>query len=420
MLSSEKDITAVLKAILDTAVDGIITISQSGIIERINNSAATLFEYDAEELIGKNISNLMPNYHARHHDTYIHNYLKTQKPKIIGIGREVEGLKKSGIVFPFKLSVSQVILNNRIIFAGIIHDLTDIKQSQEKLIKLNEQLEDRVMERTQQIENIVNKLLDTNTQLAEEIEERKSIENKLRNQEEELKKLLETERELSDLKSRFISIASHEFRTPLTTILSSAALLSRYELTDQQAIRLKHINKIKSAVTNLTGILNDFLSLSKLEEGAVTAQFEEVDICSICYEIIEELEGVLKQGQFISFEIIGPVRLINTDPKIIKNTLFNLVSNASKYSNEGKEVKIRISFQENQIILSVIDQGIGIPESEQKYLFGRFFRASNVINIQGTGLGLTIVKKYVDMLNGEIQYSSTEHQGSIFTITLKN
>jgi len=419
-LTTENDITAVLKAVLDTAVDGIITISQSGIIETINKSAAKLFEYDAQELLGKNISCLMPNYHARHHDSYIDNYLKTQRPKIIGIGREVEGLKKSGEVFPFKLGVSQVILNNRIIFAGIIHDLTDIKQSQEKLTKLNEQLEDRVMERTQQIENIVNRLLDTNTQLAEEIEERKSIENKLRNQEEELKKLLEAERELSDLKSRFISIASHEFRTPLTTILSSSALLSRYELTDQQVIRLKHINKIKSAVTNLTGILNDFLSLSKLEEGAVSAHFQNVDVLSICNEIIEELEGVLKQGQFISTNIIGTANLVYTDPKILKNTLFNLVSNASKYSTEGKEVRIQIEYHEDKVLLRVIDQGIGIPESEQKYLFDRFFRASNVINIQGTGLGLTIVKKYIDMLDGEIQYTSKEHQGSIFTITLKN
>ena len=168
------------------------------------------------------------------------------------------GRKKSGVTFPFRLAVSKVPLHDRVIYTGIIHDLTDIKLAQNRILSLNKELEVKVAERTYQLEDVVNKLLDTNQQLEEEIKERAIVEEKLKSQEEELRLSLSKEKELGELKSRFVSMASHEFRTPLATILSSAALISRYEKTEQQTNRTKHTHRIKSAVANLTGILNDF------------------------------------------------------------------------------------------------------------------------------------------------------------------
>ncbi|HMQ06827.1 MAG TPA: PAS domain-containing sensor histidine kinase [Saprospiraceae bacterium] len=415
-----KDISNRLNAIIETAVDGIITIDVSGKIENINNSALFLFGYSKDEVMGKNIRMLMPLPHREKHDMYISNYLSSRIPKIIGIGREVEGLKKNGGVFPFWLSVSEVILNDRIIFTGIVHDLTEIKEAEIKVLQLNAELEKKVNERTYELENVINKLLETNKKLEDEIAERKSIENKLKNQEEELRKSLEKEKELGALKSRFVSMASHEFRTPLATILSSASLISRYPSTHQQDNRVKHVERIKKAVNNLTGILNDFLSLSKLEEGGMTLNLESFSLKEVCNEVFSEVESILKENQNLIYNETGDIHFIKNDRRIIKNILFNLITNAIKYSGTGKNIECNVSFLPSFLEIEIKDYGIGIPIEEQKYLFDRFFRASNAINIQGTGLGLNIVKRYLEMIKGEIHFQSLPQKGSSFVIRMSN
>ncbi len=407
-----------LNAIIETAIDGIITIDSKGIIETINQSALNIFQYSKEELIGKNVKILMPSPHHNDHDMYIHQYLTTRKPKIIGIGREVEGLKKDKSVFPFHLGVSEVILNDRIIFTGIIHDLSEVKEAELHIRKLNNELEKKVIERTYELEAVVNKLLETNKRLEGEISERKNIEKKLKVQEGELRKSLEKEKELGELKSRFVSMASHEFRTPLSTILSSASLLSKYTLSEQQENRAKHIERIKNAVNNLTGILNDFLSLSKLEEGRVLIHVESFYLPEVCEEIFSEVEGIVKQGQSLILKESGLPLKINSDRRIIKNILFNLITNAIKYSPPEKPIECLIHYNKDFYSVEIKDYGIGIPEKDQKYLFDRFFRAGNAVNIQGTGLGLNIVKRYLEMINGTIKYESQEGKGCVFTIKL--
>ena len=395
-----------LNGIIQTAIDGIITIDNQGVIESINPAGAKLFGYDPIELVGRKINMLMPAPYSREHDQYINNYLTTKKPKIIVIGREVTGLRKDGGLFPFRLAVSEVILHDRIIFTGVVHDLSEIKKVEEQLRVANENLEAVVEERTQELEDVVNELLRSN--------------RKLEKSQMELEIALKKEKELNELKSRFVSMASHEFRTPLSTIMSSASLLNRYTGEQFEARKFKQIDRIKSAVVNLTGILNDFLSLSKLEEGKVQIQFAPVDIKDLFTRVQDEIAGILKEGQKIEVTLEGTERKIHTESRILKNTLFNLISNAIKYSGPHSTIHCNISYLPDGIEFRVRDEGIGIPEAEQQYLFERFFRASNVETIQGTGLGLNIVKRYLDLLKGTIDFTSKEGVGSTFIIHIPN
>lgn len=400
-----------LNAIFDTAVDGIIIIDRKGIIQMVNPAVSKLFGYDDLEMIGNNIKMLMPEPDHSAHGSYLDNYHKTRKPKIIGIGREVEGLRKDGSQFPFNLGVSEVQTDNGVLYTGIIHDLSTRKKIEDDLKSLNISLEEKVAARTTELTSTVNKLLSTNKKMENEVTERKKAEAALLTS-------LEKEQQLNELKSRFVSMASHEFRTPLSTILSSSALIGRYTEGEQQDKREKHINRIKSSVSNLTGILNDFLSISKLEEGKIENQVEEFDFEVLCTEVKDEIQGLLKAGQTISHQSKLPESLVIMDKRLMKNILFNLVSNAIKYSPEGKPIICIISFEKGNYIVQVKDQGIGIPEEDKKYMFSRFFRATNSTNIQGTGLGLNIVQQYARLMGGELSFESKEGKGSIFTVKI--
>ncbi len=364
MLSKESknDALSRLQAIIDTATDGIITIDEHGIMESINPAGAALFGYEPQELKGKNIRILMPNPHRSHHDQYIQNYKETGVKKIIGIGREVHGLRKDGSTFPFRLSVAEVQLDGKRIFTGMVHDLSD-------------------------------RVLAAETQRA-----------------------LEEEKELNELKSRFVSMASHEFRTPLTSILTSATLIGKYKDETTQDKRMKHVHRIQSSVRNLTNILNDFLSLSRLEEGKISHNPIYFNLQPSIEEVIEEVEAMMKPQQKIVYKHIGKTDSVLLDEKLLHNILSNLLSNALKYSNEGQTIDLSSTVLEQSITIKVQDYGIGIPSKDQIRLFRRFFRAENVANIQGTGLGLNIVKRYLKLMGGTITFESELNKGTTFTV----
>lgn len=411
------DFALTLQSIIETAIDGIITINDKAIVETMNPAAAKIFGYTSNEVIGKNIKMLMPEPYHTEHDGYVSRYNKTREPRIIGVGREVKGQKKDKTIFPFRLAVSEVILNDRIIFTGVIHDLTEVKKAEEEIINLNKELEAKVNQRTLDLEKAVNKLLLSNTSLEKEIKERITIESKLMEREEELRLALNQEKELNELKSRFVSMASHEFRTPLTSILSSASLLGRYVEDIENKNIDKHLNRIKSSVSNLTGILNDFLSLSKLEEGKVEVNLSQLDIEELCQEVIDATKSLIKkEGQEIIHQVHGESLPMMIDKHILRNILFNLISNAIKYSSD--KVFCDVHFTASNMEIRVKDTGIGIPLDDQKHLFSRFFRAGNVTNIQGTGLGLNIVKRYIEILNGSIRFESTPEEGTTFFVKL--
>ncbi|HNQ13075.1 MAG TPA: PAS domain S-box protein [Bacteroidia bacterium] len=240
----------------------------------------------------------------------------------------------------------------------------------------------------------------------------------IKTKETEIRTALNKEKELGELKSRFVTMASHEFRTPLSTILSSVSLIEKYTLSEQQSNRDKHINRIKSAVGNLSDILNDFLSLGKLEEGRIEVKPEDFDLKGFITQLIQELSPTLLEDQSISFRTSGKERAIRTDKQIVRNVFINLISNASKYSATGAAIQVNLELSPKSFSIIITDKGMGISAQDQEHLFERFFRGKNALNIQGTGLGLNIVKRYVSILEGSIEVSSTLGVGSTFKVNL--
>lgn len=297
-------------------------------------------------------------------------------------------------------------------------DISAQREAEDRIIRLNQELEKRVAARTEELAEVVNQLLGINKQLKHEIKERETAEAALKTKEKQLTTALEKEKELNELKSRFVSMASHEFRTPLSTILSSADLIEAYQNEEQQKKRLRHTQRIKTSVANLTSILNDFLSLSRLEEGKLSFNPSEFELTAVWKEVEEGVQGMLKKGQQLNIKGLEQIPDLNTDRRILQNIFYNLLSNAIKYSGEGQPIDCKVERKNGDLKIAIQDYGIGIPESEQQHLFTRFFRAHNVENIQGTGLGLNIVKGYVDLLGGHITFESVPEQGSTFRVTI--
>jgi PAS domain S-box-containing protein len=235
---------------------------------------------------------------------------------------------------------------------------------------------------------------------------------------EELGRALKVEQELNELKSRFITMASHEFRTPLSAILSSAILIDKQNEPGKESYRSKHVSRIRTNVKNLVVILNDFLSLGKLEEGKVMADLRHFELIEFTKSLLEEMESSKKEGQQIILNTEEKSLSVYLDPKLVSHVLVNLLSNALKYSQEGQAVQLKILRKDNSLLLKISDKGIGIPSEEQKNLFDRFFRAGNAGTIQGTGLGLHIVKQYTELMGGTVTFKSSLGKGSTFMVRL--
>lgn len=385
-----------LHDIVQNAIDGIISIDNMGIVQSINPSACKLFGYLPEEVIGNNISMLMPQPDQLQHDHYLRRYHVTHKPRIIGIGRDVTGLRRDGSVFPMRLGVSEVKYQHETFYVGFIHDQTQQKEAEERLKDYTLHLEELVEVRTQSLNETI---------------------QALESAKEQISNSLESEKELNQLKSRFISMASHEFRTPLSTIQLSASLIDKYAESAGIVEISKHVGKIKGSITGLTAILNNFLQIEKLESGKVEANYSEFDLAELSNEVTEEMQTLAKSNQKINYFNLTEQTTVNLDKNLIKNCIINLLTNAIKYSGEGSLIEFKTEINPKSCIISVKDNGIGIPEEDQKYLFGAFFRAHNTSNILGTGLGLNIVARHVELMHGEIAFESNTETGTLFTLT---
>jgi signal transduction histidine kinase len=278
-----------------------------------------------------------------------------------------------------------------------------------------------MLQQKKELEKVTSDIRKLNTELEAKVNERTVILRealmKLEESQIELNEALDKERELNEIKSRFVSMASHEFRTPLSTILSSASLVSKYPTTEENEKREKHIRRIKDSVNYLNELLEDFLSLGKLEEGKVSITVATFTIKDFLEDIIDEIKELLKKGQEIKVAYEGG-QDFTTDKRMLKNILLNLLSNATKFSDEGKNIWVGVSNVNRVLSISVRDEGIGIPEGDLPYLFDTFFRGKNVSNIQGTGLGLPIIKRYLNLLHGDINLTSRFNEGTTFRIKL--
>jgi PAS domain S-box-containing protein len=381
-------------ALFKYAAEGILVIDEDGFIRRVNPSAERLFGYMPGELIGKKIEVLVPRDKASKHESYRTQFNGNPHARAMGKGLDLHALRKDGTEFPVEISLSPYsTAEGRYVIAFIV-DISLRKRAEENLKNYSAELEKQVRNRTLILEEAIDQLEKTKS---------------------ELNIALSREKDLNELKSRFVSMASHEFRTPLATIMSSLALVKKYGELSETEKQHKHINRIKSAINNLTDILNDFLSVSKLEEGKVSVNPEEFELTEFIGDIIKELETVLKPRQTITYHHEGPSGVV-MDQKLLKNILFNLVSNAIKFSDEGKTVGINTKLTDKEVIISVKDEGIGISAQDQKHLFERFFRGQNAINIQGTGLGLSIVAKYVELMRGTVEVDSRINSGTTIRI----
>ncbi len=378
------------------AAEGILVVNGESEITRVNPSAEKLFGYEKGELIGQKIEILIPRRLAEKHVHQRNDYNDHPKARTMGSGRELFGLKKDGKEFPLEISLSPYTSEGKNFVIAFIVDITLRKQAEEKLKNYSDELEKQVRNRTLILEEAVEQLEITKV---------------------ELHNSLEKERELNELKTRFVSMASHEFRTPLTTMLTSLSLVTKYGENNDKSSQAKHVGKIKSSIHNLTDILNDFLSVSKLEEGKIENLPEMLNIQTYISDIISEMEFLAVNNQVIQYNHTGE-SIGNLDKKLLKNILFNLISNAIKFSPEGGIIDVNSSIEDSKFKISVQDHGIGISKEDQKHLFERFFRGHNATHIQGTGLGLSIIAKYAELMNGTIDFESQENKGTTFTIII--
>ncbi|MCD9015128.1 PAS domain-containing sensor histidine kinase [Parachryseolinea silvisoli] len=399
------------REIFQSMSEGIIMVNESGEIALANPVAEQLFGFGRGELTGVTLESLLPERYRKGHVKFRQAFNGDPHPRRMGFGRDLMALRRDGTEFPVEISLSYTQVQGDILVMAFISDISQRKLVEDALRKSEEQLIVYAAELEKKVELRTDALNQTIVKLEQEVSERKKAE-------EEVRRSFERERELNELKSKFVSIASHEFRTPLSTVMSSVSLIKQYKDRQEYDKQDKHINRVKSSVNQLTQILNDFLSLGKLEEGKVEIQSDPIILQSFLDEIKEEVQSFLKDGQTVTTACPPDLDEIWTDTRTLRNILYNLISNASKYSDAGKQVHVSAESKNSRVFFYVTDEGIGIPADDQKHLFDRFFRASNAGNIQGTGLGLHIVKRYVDLISGEVSFTSTYGKGSTFYFSI--
>ncbi|AIZ63696.1 histidine kinase [Hymenobacter sp. DG25B] len=392
------------EAVFSNATIGIIVCDRQGSIISANRHSQQLFGYADSELLGQKIEVLVPNAIGRQHQKLRESF--NAQPSVRAMGQhsgDLQAQRKDGSVFPVEVSLSYFYEEQDLYVVSYILDITFKKNAEQALInerqrveRLNTELEQKVADRTHALLNTL-----------EQLEQRS----------EELTIALAAEQELGELKSRFVSMASHEFRTPLTAVLTSATLIEKYPGGDQQDKRLKHLQRIRSSVNHLNDILEEFLSVGKIEEGKIETRPARLDMAVLLTDTVTDVQGMLKAGQSIDKQVSCQEH-VWLDPSLMRKILVNLLSNAIKYSGENSVVTVRAQCSQGQLTLTVQDQGVGISDEDKEHLFERFFRARNVTNIPGTGLGLYIIAKYLELMRGTISLESKLQEGTTVTITI--
>lgn len=410
MSMDEKQLANIQHELFKHATESVVVTDSKGFILLINPATEKLFGYTSEELKGKRVEFLMSGDIRQTHERHRDNYNQNPHSRKMGIGLDLKAQRKDKTEFPVEVSLSPFEVDGERLVIAFIVDITTRKHAEQQLLLHKQMLEDLTKELKAHNEKLEAKVIDRTKILQEALIE-------IEKSRKEMSEALAKEKELNELKSRFLSMASHEFRTPLTTILSSASLITAYPEKEQQEKRIKHVERIQSAVNNLNDILSDFLSLSRIEEGKINTDKKVFNVKTLISELISDVIPIKKQGQTIHYAHKGQEE-IYTDQKLLRNIIINLLSNAIKFSDEDKLISIVADVDTKQMILKIKDEGIGISKEDQQHLFERFFRGHNATNIQGTGLGLNIVARYLDLLDGHIEPKSELNKGTEFIITL--
>ncbi|AMR25432.1 PAS domain-containing sensor histidine kinase (plasmid) [Hymenobacter psoromatis] len=391
------------EAVFTNATIGIIVCDKAGIMVSANELAGQLFGYSLPTLLGQPLEVLVPD-DADHYPEQLRHFFSQRPPaRRLGAHRVLRGQRQDGSRFPVEVSLSYFYLDEELYVVAYLLDISLKQAAEQELVtqhqhigRLNAELEQKVADRTHALLNTL-----------AELEKRG----------QELALALAAEQELGELKSRFVSMASHEFRTPLTAVLLSATLIGKYAGGDQQAQRVRHLARIETSVNHLNAILEEFLSVGRIEEGALATRPTTFYLTTLLTETLADVHSLRKPGQTIAqlIECPDPFPL---DASLLRKILVNLLSNALKYSGDNAVVTVRASCHANQLVLSVEDQGVGISPEDQKHLFERFFRARSVSTVPGTGLGLYIIAKYLELMRGTITLSSALGQGTTVTVTI--
>src|SRR5690606_26084205 len=319
--------------LFEAASEGIIVVDESQTIIACNLAATNMFGYDEGELLNKSLNLLIPAPYRHNHPRHVEGFLKQSEKRQMGHGRDLYGVKKNGEKFPVEAGLNPFEIDGEKFVMSLVIDISIRKETQEQIEQLNNKLEGKIKERTQELENSVSELKRLNLNLELEIKKRKEAENRI-------KVALQKEKELNELKTKFLSLVSHEFKTPLSGILTSVVLAGKYKLEEHQEKREKHYNTIKNKVHYLDNILNDFLSIERLEYGKVSYKFTTFSLSKLINEVVYNANVTLKSGQ----EIIYPQNLddiiLRKDEKIIELVLSNLLSNEIKYSSEDTMIKL--------------------------------------------------------------------------------
>lgn len=354
-----------LQTILDNVINGIITLDEQGKVESVNPAAGRIFDREMAELFGQDVRVLMGRPHCSMKMKDLLALLQNHSEY------EITGQRRDGTTFPMYMATSAVYLGRRKLYTAIIQDLSERKRMERELVE-----------------------------------------------KEKLSIALEKERELRDLKDRFIAMMSHELRTPLASILLSSDMLKHYGDRVPAEEKLLYLNNISTQVEYLTEMIRDVLTISRGEAGKSAYEPEMTDLVTYCGEIVDEFRlthHTTHDIQFVSQQVEIWTLI---DRKLMRHVLNNLLSNALKYSPEGGQVLVKMCEDGASVQISVTDSGVGIPEEDQARLFEPFHRAGNVTNMPGTGLGLSIARQAIELHDGSINLESRLNEGTTISLCL--
>lgn len=402
------------KICFDSLIDGICIANHEGKIVMNNSALEEIFGYNKGELINKQLDVLIPKAHRKIHVRLFNSYLNSPKKYNKGKGREFYGLHKNGSILDLEIGLNYFTYQGDVFAKALISEISTRKEKEFRIKEHNRNLENEVEKQNIELTHVVAELEKSNLMLKEEIKDRIKAENNAQI-------ALEKEKELSLMQTKFMALASHEFKTPLSGILTSAGLIEKYHQIGLREKVLNHVSTIKNLVYQLNAILDDFLYVESIESAKYNFQLSRFKFCQIIKKIVQEAQPVLKKGQKI--EVIpceSPVEIYQ-DQKVIDIIIRNVLYNAIKYSPKGSKVELKMHVEDDLIVV-ITDEGIGIPNEAKNHVFDKFYRAKNALTVQGTGIGLNIVKRHLNKLNGSILLESEENIGTkvILKIPLNN